>query len=235
MMFSTIGLLAWTIAVQLVASAPCKPPPTVYLKNGTFQGFHNSEYKQDIFLGMPYAKPPVGDLRLRKPQSLDTSWTGVRDATVLGNSCSAYPVFLGTRISDGSYQIGGALTFPSLTFSEDCLTINVGRPTNVKQGTKLPVLVWIYGGGFSTGSSQWPVYNISWLIDAGQKAGKEVIVVTFNYRLNVFGMLAGDDLGAEGNVNLALQDQRLALHWLQENIEAFGGDPSRVTIFGESA
>ena len=72
-------------------------------------------------------------------------------------------------------------------------------------------------------------------MDAGQKTGQPIILVMFNYRLNVFGMLAGDQLAAEGNVNLALQDQRLALNWVKENIEAFGGDPARVTIFGESA
>ena len=152
-----------------------------------------------------------------------------RLATVVLRNTSLYDV------SNIRYQIGGALTFPSLVFNEDCLTINVGRPAKISKSKKLPVLVWIYGGGFSTGSSAWPVYNVSWLVDASQKVGKPVILVTFNYRLNIFGMLAGHELGAEGNVNLALQDQRLALHWVKENIEAFGGDPSRVTIFGESA
>jgi carboxylesterase type B len=114
------------------------------------------------------------------------------------------------------------------------LSINVVRPT-INTNAKLPVVVWIYGGGFSSGSSAWPTYNLSWIVDSSQKAGKPILGVSFNYRLGVLGFLAGSELAAEGNVNLGLLDQRLALAWVQDNIAGFGGDPTQVTIWGESA
>jgi carboxylesterase type B len=123
--------------------------------------------------------------------------------------------------------------FENLVFGEDCLTLNVARPSESKEA--LPVAVWIYGGGFASGSSAWPVYNLSWVVNASQAANKPIIVVSLNYRLGVLGFLPGSELAAEGNVNLGLLDQRLALQWVQENIAAFGGDPNRVTVFGESA
>jgi len=97
------------------------------------------------------------------------------------------------------------------------------------------VAVWIYGGGFASGSSAWPVYNLSWIVNASQEINKPLIAVSFNYRLGVLGFLPGSELAAEGNINLGLLDQRLALQWVHENIAAFGGDPAKVTIFGESA
>lgn len=114
--------------------------------------------------------------------------------------------------------------------SEDCLTLNVARPKNA---TNLPVAVWIYGGSFSTGQSS--MYNLSLFVNASVNAEKPIIAVSFNYRVGYWGFLAGDDLMAEGNTNLGLYDQRLALNWVKENICAFGGDPDKVTIFGESA
>jgi carboxylesterase type B len=117
-------------------------------------------------------------------------------------------------------------------FGEDCLSINVASPAGA---SNLPVAVWIYGGGFASGSNAWPVYNLSWVVNASQQANKPVIAVSLNYRLSVLGFLAGSELAAEGNVNLGILDQRMALQWVQENIAAFGGDPTRVTVFGESA
>jgi cholinesterase len=134
--------------------------------------------------------------------------------------------------SDFSYQ-SPPLVFDNLVFGEDCLTLNVARPSGIKE--PLPVAIWIYGGGFASGSSAWPVYNLSWVVNASQAADKPIIVVSLNYRLGVFGFLPGSELAAEGNVNLGLLDQRLAFQWVQENIAAFGGDPTRVTVFGESA
>jgi carboxylesterase type B len=115
-------------------------------------------------------------------------------------------------------------------FSEDCLTLNIARPTGAKH---LPVAVWLYGGAFASGSSS--QYNLSNFVNASTSINKPLIVVSLNYRLSYFGFLAGKDLQAEGNTNLGLYDQRLALHWIKENIAAFGGDPNKITLFGESA
>jgi carboxylesterase type B len=109
----------------------------------------------------------------------------------------------------------------------------VARPTN--HSGQLPVAVWIYGGGFTAGSNSWPVYNLSWFVNASVAANKPLIGVSLNYRLGVFGFLAGNELAAEGSLNVGLLDQRLALQWVQENIAAFGGDSTKVTLFGESA
>jgi carboxylesterase type B len=117
-------------------------------------------------------------------------------------------------------------------YSENCLTLNIARPANAQN---LPVAVWIYGGAFVAGSSSMSSYNLSWFVNASVIASKPVITVSLNYRLMYFGFLAGSDLSAEGNTNMGLYDQRMALHWVKENIAAFGGDPSRITVFGESA
>jgi carboxylesterase type B len=117
-------------------------------------------------------------------------------------------------------------------FCEDCLTLNVARPANAHN---LPVAVWIYGGAFVGGSSSMASYNLSWFVNASVAASKPLVAVSLNYRLMYFGFLAGSDLSAEGNTNIGLYDQRLALLWIKENIAAFGGDPTKVTVFGESA
>jgi triacylglycerol lipase len=122
-----------------------------------------------------------------------------------------------------------------MIYNEDCLSINVVRPAGISPSKKLPVGVWIHGGGFFIGGSCWPYNNLSHLVNASQQAGKPIIAVSFNYRLGILGFLAGSELAAEGNVNLGLHDQRLALRWINENIASFGGDPEKVTIFGESA
>ena len=123
----------------------------------------------------------------------------------------------------------------TVILSEDCLSINVVRPAGVPKSEKLPVAVWIYGGVFSIGSSADRIYNLSWIVNGSQQADMPVVGVSFNYRLGPLGFLAGSALAAEGNVNLGLHDQRLALQWVKENIEAFGGDSEKITIFGESA
>lgn len=125
------------------------------------------------------------------------------------------------------------MAFPNLAYGEDCLTVNVASPANCTK--KLPVAVWIYGGGFTSGSAAWPFYNLSWFVNASEAAEKPLVAVSFNYRLGVLGFLAGNELSEEGSLNVGLLDQRLALHWVQENIAAFGGDPTKVTLFGESA
>ncbi|KAG6950074.1 hypothetical protein JG687_00014462, partial [Phytophthora cactorum] len=114
--------------------------------------------------------------------------------------------------------------------SEDCLTINVVRPSNVSEGDTLPVGVWVYGGGFIQGGARDPRYNLSYIIKEAVAAGKPIIGVSFNYRLQAFGFMSGTAVHKAAVANLALKDQCLALHWVQENVAAFGGDASKVTI-----
>jgi para-nitrobenzyl esterase len=162
----------------------------------------------DQWLGIPYARPPVGALRWEPPQPA-ASWTGVRDAVTYGNECT---------------QLGN----PTVN-SEDCLYLNVFAPAVVKAGAKLPVLFWIHGGGSVSGSGD--QYDGSLL---AQSDG--IIVVTINYRLGPFGILDLPGLSsAEPAGNFSLLDMEAALRWTQSNIAAFDGDPSKVTIAGESA
>ncbi|KAH8696581.1 putative extracellular lipase [Talaromyces proteolyticus] len=197
-----------------------KGAPTVSLKNGSYYGVYNSNYNQDYFLGIPYTQPPLGELRLQVPQSLNETWTGTRNATQYSPECIGY--------GSDTWVLGNDI-------SEDCLTINVVRPSNVAADAKLPILFWIHGGGFSDGGSRDPRYNQSFLVQRSVEIGKPIIGVSVNYRLSGWGFLWGEEVATAGVTNLGFRDQRLALHWVQENIAAFGGDPSKVTIHGESA
>ena len=167
------------------------------------------------FRGVPYAQPPVGALRWRAPQPAAV-WDGVRSATDYGASC-AQP-----RTATFS------LSMDSL--SEDCLTLNVWTP-GLQPTAAMPVMVWIHGGGFSAGSGNLPQLNGTAIPRQG------VVVVTINYRLAMFGFLAHPAFATGGETagNYGLLDAVAALQWVQRNIHAFGGDPARVTIFGESA
>ncbi len=173
-----------------------------------------------VYRGIPFAAPPVGDLRWKPPQSA-ASWQGIRQATEFGNACSqpAFP-------SNGLY---GTAPPP---ISEDCLYLNVWTPAK-SADDRLPVMVWIHGGGFVHGTGSAIGY------EGENLARKGAVVVTINYRLGILGFLALPELDAESpqhvSGNYALMDQIAALQWVQKNIAAFGGDPNRVTIFGESA
>lgn len=193
--------------------------PTVNLLNGSYAGVYQPHYHQDYFLGMPYAAPPTGNLRLRPPVSYNKSWQGVRNATAYSAECVGYPVG-----DDAGYLA-----------SEDCLTINVIRPAGISPDRKLPVAVWIYGGGYWEGGSVDARYNLTWTVANAAAMGQPVIGVTFNYRVSGWGFLNSQETRADGATNLGIRDQRLALHWVQENIAALGGDEQRVTIWGESA
>lgn len=192
--------------------------PTADVRNGTIVGRYAPEYDQDYFLGIPYAQPPTGDLRFRPPEPLNESWTGTHNATEYSPQCIGYGM---DTWSQGNYV------------SEDCLTLNVIRSTGSGQG--LPVVFWIHGGGFFNGGSSDNRYNQSFIVQQAALAGNPIIAVSVNYRLAEWGFLYGQAVQDSGNTVLGFRDQRLALQWVQENIEAFGGDPRCVTIQGESA
>ena len=191
---------------------------TVKTEQGKVTGKTINDGKVKAFLGLPYAAAPVGDLRWKAPEP-PAKWKGERDATKFGASCAQNHVF-----DDMIFQDAGP--------SEDCLFLNVYAPADAKDKSKLPVMFWIHGGGYSGGGSDEPRHNGDFLPLKG------VVLVTINYRLGVFGFLATSGLAAEANGaagNYGLLDTVEALKWVKANIKKFGGDPDNVTIFGESA
>ena len=192
----------------------------IQLDSGLISGAA-SQFSGDIsvFKGIPYAQPPVGELRW-KPPVPPKSWKGVRPAVAFGAAARQMPMPLGGGITEDIWQ------------DEDCLYLNVWTPAKSKEET-LPVMVWIHGGGFSIGSNSMATYNMAKL------AQKGVVAVSINYRLNYFGQFAHPWLTEESahkaSGNYSLMDQIQALKWVQNNIAQFGGDPNRVTVFGESA
>ncbi|KIJ66167.1 hypothetical protein HYDPIDRAFT_87569 [Hydnomerulius pinastri MD-312] len=212
--------------------------PTVDLSYGSFQGF-SSANSTESFLGIPFAQPPVGDLRFRLPVH-PNNFTGVQQATKFGNACPQQVTLAPNASFPDSPALEGApqviaqlMPTSNTTQSEDCLYLNVVRPANISADAKLPVVVWIYGGAFETGDAS--AYDGVPVVARSEALGSEVIYVSFNYRLNGFGFLASSEVEQEGVANLGLYDQRLALEWVQENIATFGGDPSRVIAWGQSA
>ncbi|XP_033228992.1 esterase FE4-like [Belonocnema kinseyi] len=186
--------------------------PRVQIRDGVLHGsIHKTRNGKNIssFLSIPYAQPPVGNLRFRNPIPC-LAWTGVRIADTDANQCPQH---------DGISVVG----------NEDCLYLNVYIPKQNLGSTKdlLPVMVWIHGGAFISGNSSSTGYGPDYLLD------KDIIFVSLNYRLGVLGFLSTGDLEAPGN--FGLKDQVLALKWVQKNIRAFGGNPKRVTLFGQSA
>jgi para-nitrobenzyl esterase len=195
-----------------LAPAEAASTPVVQTTNGPIQGF--ALFGLNYFLGVPYAAPPVGALRW-KPPAAPTPWKTTLQTVAFGNFC---PQGL-SELSPG----GG---------NEDCLYLNVQTPSGITGASKLPVMVWIHGGGLTTGSGQ--EYNAESLIYTGN-----VVTVTFNYRLGVLGFLADPALAAEdkhgSSGNYGTLDQQAVLAWVRANIANFGGDPTKITIFGESA
>jgi para-nitrobenzyl esterase len=192
--------------------------PTVKIGQGEAAGKWILEGSQKAFLGLPYAAPPTGGLRWKAPQPA-MPWTGVRDATKFGARCEQWHVW-----NDYIFLDAGP--------SEDCLYLNVYTPASATAASKLPVMVWIHGGGFIAGAGSEPRYTNSALVPKG------VILVTLNYRLGLFGFLASEELAKENGGhagNYGLMDMAAALRWVKANAGAFGGDAGNVTIFGESA
>ncbi|XP_066292472.1 fatty acyl-CoA hydrolase precursor, medium chain-like [Branchiostoma lanceolatum] len=171
------------------------------------------------FLGIPYAAPPVGELRYRPPQPA-LPWEGVREAVEYGSYCPQNISFFNKMDHDIPMEFG-----ENMTMSEDCLTVNVFTPT-VAEDAALPVLLWIHGGGLMYTMGSPPGWE-------SLAAHQDVVVVSFNYRLGVLGFLSTGDENMPGNYGFL--DQVRAMEWVKENIRNFGGDPERVTIFGESA
>lgn len=188
------------------------------IENGVIEGNYDTKSGIQTYFGVPFAKPPVGELRWKTPQPLD-NWTGVKATKEFGPRPMQTVVF-------------GDMNSRSNGVSEDCLYLNVWTPA--KRNTKdLPVLVYFYGGGNVAGDGSEPRY------DGESMSKKGIVVVTCNYRLNVFGNFAHPELSAEssykGSGNYGYYDQLAALKWVQKNIAQFGGDPKKVTIAGESA
>lgn len=213
------AVLGWVpiglAAAALPAYAATKPVQTV---SGAVQGVTADGVES--FKGIPFAAPPVGDLRWRAPQPAE-KWDGVKAADTFGHDCMQTP-------------FGGDAAPLGATPGEDCLVLNVWRPADAPKDASLPVIFWIYGGGFVNGGSSPPVY------DGASFARKGVIMVSANYRLGRFGFFGFPELTKENKDNGLLgnygyMDQIAALKWVQANIAAFGGDPGNVTIFGESA
>lgn len=194
------------------------PQPTAKTAQGEVAGKWILDDTQKAFLGLPYAAPPVGQLRWRAPQPPAT-WKGMRDATKFAGRCEQWHIW-----NDYIFLDPGP--------TEDCLYLNVYAPASANKTSNLPVMMWIHGGGFAAGASSEPRYTNSALVPKG------VILVTINYRLNVFGFLASENLAEESgghSGNYGLMDMVAALRWIHANISSFGGDPENVTIFGESA
>ncbi|KXJ96230.1 Alpha/Beta hydrolase protein [Microdochium bolleyi] len=212
---AAVGL---AVIASSASGASCAPTATV--RNGTYVGVSLASFNQDAFLGIPYAQDTGGQNRFRVPQALNTSWSGVRTAQNYSHACPDP-----TPADDGMYGM-----------SENCLSINVVRPTK-KRSDKglLPVAVWIHGGGYHWGTSSLPSYNLSYIVQRSAEMGKPILATSINYRKGGWGNMYSIEVQGSGQTNLALRDMRQALAWIQENIKAFGGDPNRVTIWGESS
>ena len=191
--------------------------PVVWSAEGPVQGFVRNGVGS--FLGTPYAAPPVGELRWRPPQPVE-HWRALRDATRFASTCPQVTE-LGAFAGPGS-------------INEDCLYLNVFTSNLAHNGKRNPVIVWIHGGGNVDGESS--DYDGSKLATGGPN-GSPTVVVTMNYRLGLFGFLAHPALDSERHPfgNYGVLDQQAVLRWVQRNIEAFGGDPGRFTLGGQSA
>lgn len=225
-----------SVAILVLASLPvflfaaaAKTGPVAQITTGALRGFFSGNTA--VFKGIPFAAPPVGDLRWRPPQPA-APWKGERDATRPSSACVQGVDGLGPFIQPMAAAYGADYTIEPVASSEDCLYLNVWVPQWPVQGS-LPVMVWLHGGSNTAGSGAQQTY------DGASLASHGVIVVTVNYRLGVFGFFSLPALTAESphhsSGNYGLLDQLAALQWVQSNIAQFGGDPANVTLFGESA
>ena len=211
-----IPLAALLLAMACVQTNKESDMKQVKTANGMLEGICDSGIC--VFKGIPFAAPPVGELRWKEPQPVQ-NWVGVRKAGKFGPRAMQRPIY-------------GDMNFRSDGVSEDCLYLNVWTPAK-SSGEKLPVLVYFYGGGFAAGDGS------EYRYDGESMSRKGIVAVTVNYRLGVFGFLSHPELTKESphhaSGNYGLMDQAAALKWVSQNISAFGGDPKRITIAGESA
>ncbi|KAJ7023451.1 extracellular triacylglycerol lipase precursor [Mycena alexandri] len=206
----------FVLGLLLVKFVYTNASPTIKLGETTLVGRDIPSLGQEFFGGIPFAEPPLGNLRLRPPVPKTSIGYSTLNATDYGPAC------LQTANGIAPDQV-----------SEDCLTINVLRPSGTPANAKLPVMFWTFGGGFVGGlSSQ---FNASAIVAQSVTRGTPVIYVNFNYRLGPLGFALGQEAGEKGALNLGIKDQLAALEWVKANIETFGGDKSKVTVFGESA
>jgi para-nitrobenzyl esterase len=208
------ALAILTLAATAFASNPLK----IKTDKGSVEGTLTTDGQVRVFKGIPYAAPPVGNLRWQPPQPAP-KWHDTLAAKDFGHHCYQTNPF-------------ADMTFLDAGPSEDCLNLNIWSPAKAKPGS-LPVMVWIHGGGYTAGSASEPRHDGQFL------ARRNVVIVTLNYRLGIFGFFTHPDLAAESPHhaagNYGLLDQAAALAWVARNITAFGGDPNNITVFGESA
>ncbi|KAF4999318.1 hypothetical protein FGRMN_2546 [Fusarium graminum] len=250
-LFSGLSLLAAVLAVPAPFPAPDAIPAvepvspaspaieeraakvTVAVPSGTIVG--SSSGKIDSFRAIPFADPPIGALRLKPPRKLSKPLGNFDASGLTGPSCPQ--MFISSGAQDViSEFLSDFLAIPFLTpitGQEDCLTMTVQRPTGTKADDKLPVLFWIFGGGFELGSNA--MYDGTSLLSTAVGQKQPFIYVAVNYRVAGFGFMPGAEIKKDGSSNLGLLDQRLGLEWVADNIASFGGDPDKVTIWGESA
>jgi para-nitrobenzyl esterase len=212
------SLLLLSSILSMITSCATHSSYQVNIAQGSLQGSLDTSDNVSSYKGIPFAAPPLGNLRWRPPQA-PAKWQGMRNAQQFGNQCMQKPLY-----SD--------MQFRSLGVSEDCLYLNVWTPVK-SNDKKLPVLVYFYGGGFIAGDASEKRY------DGSNMAKQGMVVVTANYRLGVFGLMSHPQLSKEsgygGSGNYTFMDQQAALRWVANNVEAFGGDPKHITIAGESA
>ncbi|KAF9042809.1 carotenoid ester lipase precursor [Hymenopellis radicata] len=229
-----LPLVVFVAQVGLVVGAVTLPlRPSVRLDKATVKGTRDGKLSK--FLAIPFAQPPTGQLRFQLPQAVD-AYKGTIKATSMGPACPqqaiTIPSLVGLphRVRD---IILNSIFTAALPSSEDCLSIDVIAPTEHLKTGQLPVVVWIFGGGFELGGTR--LYDGTSIVKRSIKLGKPVIYVAMNYRVSAYGFLAGKEVKDAGVGNLGLHDQRMALKWVQKYIHAFGGDPDKVTIWGQSA
>lgn len=225
LVFGCLVALTWAAPQLFAGPRVTIKAPQATLKGSTkgFLGAKSGEVES--FMGIPYAKPPIGELRFKAPVRLTESLGEIDVTTEQPESCPQFVLksgFGSPLIPPG--LLDSVLNLPILqnlaVGKEDCLTINVQRPAGTKEGAKLPVMYWIFGGGFELGSTS--MYNGAGLVAEGMSTGKPFIFVAVNYRVGAWGFMPGKDLMDEGNSNAGLLDQRMGLEWVQDNIASFG-------------